>query len=77
MLKLHNLGRKTGYLGNPEKVRFRTQLSSLAEAASNSIKLVEDIGDNVDALFKKNPVANKQNLRQYEQPDNEEEVSKS
>ncbi|KAG6438522.1 hypothetical protein O3G_MSEX000037 [Manduca sexta] len=69
LLKLHNVGRKTGYLSNPQKVRFRTQLASLGETASNSIKLIEDIGDNVDGLFKKTAVA-----RRYGQPDFDDDV---
>ncbi|KAJ8732459.1 hypothetical protein PYW07_015058 [Mythimna separata] len=54
LLKLHNLGRKTGSLGNAEKTRYKTQLASLGESASNIIKLIEEV-DDVDMLFKKNP----------------------
>ncbi|NP_001164467.1 uncharacterized protein LOC100327241 [Bombyx mori] len=53
LIKLHNLGKKTGSLSNTEKERFKTQLSSLEETVSNIIKLIEDIGDDVDVLFKK------------------------
>lgn len=53
LLKLHNLGRKTGTLGNVEKARYKTQLASLGEAASNMIKLIEEV-DDVNMLFKKN-----------------------
>ncbi|KAJ8732308.1 hypothetical protein PYW08_015038 [Mythimna loreyi] len=54
LLKLHNLGRKTGSLGNVEKTRYKTQLASLGEAASNIIKLIDEV-DDVDVLFKKIP----------------------
>ncbi|CAH0699676.1 unnamed protein product [Spodoptera exigua] len=53
LLKLHSLGRKTGSLGNVEKARYKTQLASLGEAASNMIKLIEEVND-VNMLFKKN-----------------------
>ncbi|XP_035428810.2 uncharacterized protein LOC118261894 [Spodoptera frugiperda] len=53
LLKLHNLGRKTGSLGNVEKSRYKTQLASLGEAASNIIKLIEEV-DDVNMLFKRN-----------------------
>lgn len=52
VLKLHNLGRETGTLGADEKARFKSELFSLGETASNTIKLMEEIGDNVDVLFK-------------------------
>lgn len=71
ILKLHTLGRKTGRLGNNEKNRFKNQLSLLGEAASNTIKLVEEIGDNVDSLFVKNATL----LRRYDEP-YEDDVSK-
>lgn len=54
LLKLHNIGRKIGRLGNQEKARFKSQLFSLGEAASNTIKLIDEIGEDVDVLFKKN-----------------------
>ncbi|XP_021182025.3 uncharacterized protein LOC110370514 [Helicoverpa armigera] len=53
LLKLHNIGRKTGSLGDVEKNRYKTQLASLGEAASNIIKLIEEVED-VDVLFRKN-----------------------
>ncbi|PZC83920.1 hypothetical protein B5X24_HaOG206669 [Helicoverpa armigera] len=53
LLKLHNIGRKTGSLGDVEKNRYKTQLASLGEAASNIIKLIEEV-DDVDVLFRKN-----------------------
>lgn len=55
LLKLHTLGRRTGSLGDMEKSRFKTQLASLGEAASNIIKLIEEVDDDVDKLYKKNP----------------------
>lgn len=64
ILKLHALGRKTGRLGNNEKNRFKNQLAALGEAASNTIKLVDEIGDNVDTLFVKNATL----LRQFGDP---------
>ncbi|XP_059061395.1 uncharacterized protein LOC131854314 [Achroia grisella] len=54
VMKLHNLGRRTGSLGSNDKERFRTQLEKLAEAASNTIKLIDEVGENVDMLFKTN-----------------------
>ncbi|CAH2107754.1 unnamed protein product [Euphydryas editha] len=54
LLKLHNLGRKTGSLNNQEKNRFKGQLFLLGEAASNTIKLIDEINDDIDALFRKN-----------------------
>ncbi|CAG4936605.1 unnamed protein product [Colias eurytheme] len=54
LLRLHNLGRRLGYLGTNEKERFKTQLASLGEAASNTIKIVDEIGEDFDVLFKKN-----------------------
>lgn len=62
LLKLHNIGRKTGRLGNQEKATFKTQLFSLGEAASNTIKLIDEIGEDVDVLFKKNATL----VRKYE-----------
>lgn len=69
ILKLRSLGRKTGSLGNAEKNRFRSQLAALGDAASNTIKLVEEIGDNVDVLFTKNATT----TRKYGGLDSEEE----
>ncbi|XP_047986527.1 uncharacterized protein LOC125226569 [Leguminivora glycinivorella] len=66
LIKLHNLGRKTGALTNSDKERFRTQLASLGDAASNTIKLIDEVGDNVDVLFKSG------SKRQYE--NDEEDV---
>lgn len=68
-LKLHNLGRRTGYLGNADKERFKSGLDKLGEAASNTIKLIEEIGDNIDALFKSTTTTK----RNYE--DDEDDVS--
>lgn len=65
LLRLHNLGRKTGSLGNTEKTRFKNQLASLGEAASHVIKLIEEV-DDVDMLFKKNP-----SVRSREEEDND------
>lgn len=59
ILKLHNLGRKTGRLGYSEKTRFKAQLAALGDAASNTIKLVEEVGDNIDGLFVKNATQKK------------------
>ncbi|XP_075970157.1 uncharacterized protein LOC142972765 [Anticarsia gemmatalis] len=67
LLKLTNLGRKTGTLGNTEKARFKTQLASLGEAASNIIKLIEEV-DDVDVLFKKNVTLRK---AEYEDEDDD------
>ncbi|XP_047515745.1 uncharacterized protein LOC125056604 isoform X2 [Pieris napi] len=53
VLRLYNLGRRLGYLGEREKERFETQLASLEETASNTVKIVDEIGDDVDVLFKK------------------------
>ncbi|CAH2074972.1 unnamed protein product, partial [Iphiclides podalirius] len=61
-LKLHTLGRKTGFLGNNDMARFKSQLSSLGETASNTIKLIEEIGDNAESLFNSNVTL----LRRYE-----------
>ncbi|XP_045446642.1 uncharacterized protein LOC123654801 [Melitaea cinxia] len=54
LLKLHNLGKKTGGLKEQDKNRFKSQLFSLGEAASNTIKLIDEINDDIDVLFKKN-----------------------
>lgn len=71
VLKLHTLGRKTGSLGRSDKARFKSQLSLLGEAASNTIKLTEEIGDNVDALF----VSNATLLRRYDDNYEDDDVS--
>ncbi|XP_053602820.1 uncharacterized protein LOC128670840 [Plodia interpunctella] len=68
-LKLHNLGRRTGSLDNADKERFKNQLEKLGETASNTIKLIEEVTDNIDGLFKSNP-----KLRQYD-GDEEDEIS--
>ncbi|XP_023937826.2 uncharacterized protein LOC112045750 [Bicyclus anynana] len=60
VLKLHNLGRKTGTLGHQERIRFKNQLYSLGEAASNTIKLIDEIGEDVDVLFKRNATLSRQ-----------------
>ncbi|XP_045487706.1 uncharacterized protein LOC110991757 isoform X2 [Pieris rapae] len=54
VLRLYNLGRRLGYLGEREKERFETQLASLEETASNTVKIIDEIGDDVNVLFKKN-----------------------
>ncbi|KAL0840730.1 hypothetical protein ABMA28_015918 [Loxostege sticticalis] len=54
LLKIHTLGRKTGSLKNTDKAMYKNQLAALGEAASNTIKLIEEIGDDVDMLFKTN-----------------------
>ncbi|CAG5042707.1 unnamed protein product [Parnassius apollo] len=69
VLKLHTLGRKTGSLGNTDKSRFKSQLSSLGETASNTIKLIDEIGDNVDALFNQNATLLKRNEENFEDDD--------
>ncbi|KAI8428791.1 hypothetical protein MSG28_007464 [Choristoneura fumiferana] len=63
LIKLHNLGRKTGTLSGNDKERFKTQLASLGETTSNTIKLIEEIGTNVDVLFRSG------SKRQYEEED--------
>ncbi|CAH2238524.1 jg6218 [Pararge aegeria aegeria] len=68
LLKIQNLGRKTGTLGNQERLRFKNQLFSLGEAASNTIKLIDEIGEDVDVLFKRNATL----LRQYGGSDEED-----
>lgn len=68
VLKLHNLGRKTGGLSTNDVARFKSELASLGETASNAIKLIEEVGDNVDMLFNSNITK-----RQYEH--DEEDVS--
>ncbi|XP_073951351.1 uncharacterized protein isoform X2 [Choristoneura fumiferana] len=67
LIKLHNLGRKTGTLSGNDKERFKTQLASLGETTSNTIKLIEEIGTNVDVLFRSG------SKRQYEEEDVGEE----
>ncbi|KAL4704989.1 hypothetical protein ACJJTC_005475 [Scirpophaga incertulas] len=59
LLKLHNVGRRVGYLGNTEKARFKEQLASLEETASNTIKIIDDIGSDIDMLFKNNATQRK------------------
>ncbi|KAI5631276.1 hypothetical protein NE865_16006 [Phthorimaea operculella] len=54
VLKLQTLGRKTGGLSPSDKARFRSELGALGETASNTIKLIEELGDNVDMLFTSN-----------------------
>ncbi|XP_045520665.1 uncharacterized protein LOC123711865 [Pieris brassicae] len=54
VLRLYNLGRRLGYLGEREKERFETQLASLEETASNTVKIIDEIGDDVNLLFMKN-----------------------
>lgn len=60
LLRLTNLGRKTGNLGSIEKARYKTQLASLGEAASNIIKLIDEV-DDVDVLFKRNSTLRRRN----------------
>ncbi|XP_060801117.1 uncharacterized protein LOC106139763 [Amyelois transitella] len=66
-LKLHNLGRRTGSLDNADKERFKSQLEKLGETASNTIKLIEEVSDNIDGLFKSNP-----KVRQYQEDETDE-----
>lgn len=54
VLKLHNFGRKTGGLSASDTARFKSELASLGETASNTIKLIEEVGDNVEVIFKNN-----------------------
>lgn len=63
LLRLHNLGRTTGSLKRSDKRVFKEQLMSLGEISSNLAKLVDEIGDDVDMLFKRNNVTQK---RQYD-----------
>ncbi|XP_063361375.1 uncharacterized protein LOC134650345 [Cydia amplana] len=65
LIKLHNLGRKTGALTNSDKERFRSQLASLGEAASNTIKLIDEVGENVDVLFKSGSKRQYENDEEY------------
>ncbi|VVC92241.1 unnamed protein product [Leptidea sinapis] len=74
LIKLHNLGRKLGFLGNTEKSRFKNQLMSLSEAASNAIKIIDEIGDDVDSLFKQTNPATSQ-IKNYDDDVGEEGVS--
>ncbi|XP_050664259.1 uncharacterized protein LOC126964953 [Leptidea sinapis] len=74
LIKLHNLGRKLGFLGNTEKSRFKSQLMSLSEAASNAIKIIDEIGDDVDSLFKQTNPATSQ-IKNYDDDVGEEGVS--
>lgn len=71
-LKLLTLGRRTGALNNNNKARFRTQLTSLGDTASNTVKLIEEIGENIDVLFNANVTL----LRRYED-DEDDDVSNS
>ncbi|XP_046960626.1 uncharacterized protein LOC124530486 [Vanessa cardui] len=75
LLKIHNVGRKTGRLGNQEKNRFKGQLYSLGEAASNTIKLIDEIGDDIDVLFKKNATLTRKYDDTYDDDVGEEGVS--
>ncbi|XP_050342344.1 uncharacterized protein LOC126768363 [Nymphalis io] len=75
LLKIHNIGRKTGRLGNQEKNRFKGQLFSLGEAASNTIKLIDEIGDDVDVLFKKNASLTRKYDDAYDDDVGEEGIS--
>ncbi|KAM3961929.1 LOW QUALITY PROTEIN: uncharacterized protein ACR2FA_004016 [Aphomia sociella] len=70
VMKLHNLGRRTGSLGRADKEMFKSQLEKLAEAASNTIKLIDELGGNVDMLFKSNAT---QRRFQYDEEDVGEE----
>ncbi|XP_048485008.1 uncharacterized protein LOC105382154 [Plutella xylostella] len=71
LLRLHNLGRTTGSLKRSDKRVFKEQLMSLGEISSNLAKLVDEIGDDVDMLFKRNNVTQK---RQYDDDVGEEGV---
>ncbi|XP_045764405.1 uncharacterized protein LOC123866768 [Maniola jurtina] len=74
LLRIHNLGRKTGTLGDQERIRFRNQLFSLGEAASNTIKLIDEIGEDVDVLFKRNATLSRQYGENYEEDVGEEGI---
>ncbi|CAH0407555.1 unnamed protein product [Chilo suppressalis] len=65
VLKLHNLGRTLGFLNNDDKVKFREQLSALEETASNTIKIIDDIGTDIDMLFKINATGKKYENDEY------------
>ncbi|CAK1552486.1 unnamed protein product [Leptosia nina] len=54
VLRIYNLGKRLGYLSDREKERFETQLGLLEETASNTVKIIDDIGGDVNVLFKKN-----------------------
>ncbi|KPI98136.1 hypothetical protein RR46_11257 [Papilio xuthus] len=69
-LKLLTLGRRTGALNNNNRARFRTQLTSLSDTASNTVKLIDEIGENIDALFN----ANMTLLRRYGDDDDDDDV---
>ncbi|XP_068630621.1 uncharacterized protein [Battus philenor] len=65
-LKLLTLGRKTGTLSDANRARLRGQLAALADAASSSVKLLDEIGDNVDALFSANATLRRRYDDSYE-----------
>lgn len=71
LLKIQSSARKTGTLGKQERMRFKNQLFALGEAASNTIKLIDEIGEDVDVLFKRNATLTRQYDDSYE-----EDVSK-
>ncbi|XP_041976541.1 uncharacterized protein LOC121731248 isoform X4 [Aricia agestis] len=75
-LNLVNAGRKKGYLGSNEKTRFRNHLVNLGDVASNTIKLIDELGENPDALFKKNSTRLRQQYpEEFEDDVGEEGVS--
>lgn len=71
LIKLQNLGRKTGSLGTQEKAKFKSDLLNLGEAASNTIKLIDEVADDIDVLFKKNTTI----LRNKQEDDYYDDVS--
>ncbi|CAH0728053.1 unnamed protein product, partial [Brenthis ino] len=75
LLKLQNIGRKTGSLGNQEKTTFKSQLFSLGEAASNTIKLIDEIGEDIDVLFKRNATLVRKYDDNYDDDVGEEGIS--
>lgn len=55
LLILQNLGKKTGSLGKNDKAKFKEQLLSIGESSSNLIKLIDEIGEDIDILFRTMP----------------------
>lgn len=67
LIKIHTKARATGELVTREKAQFKSQLGAIVETASNLIKLIEEIGDDVSILYR----INTEKKNQY----NEEDVS--
>lgn len=67
LIRFHNTGRRTGSLRRADKVQFKEQLASLGETSSNLINLIEEIGDDVNVLFKKNATGKKRFGAQHEE----------